>query len=98
MITELALLRLKPGAGPAFEAAFAGVASLLIGADGYLRHRLVPTLDDTDVYLLEVHWRDLAAHTEGFEPSNAHAHFMAPLERILAGEPTIAHVPGGQHP
>ena len=93
MITELALLRLKPGAGPAFEAAFAGVAFFLVGADGYLRHSLVPTLDDSDVYLLEVHWRDLAAHTQGFEASGAHARFMAPLEPLLAGEPIIAHIP-----
>ncbi|WP_181832860.1 antibiotic biosynthesis monooxygenase family protein [Bosea caraganae] len=54
MVTELALLRLERGSGPAFEAAFARVASLLTGADGYLRHRLVPTLDDADLYLLQV--------------------------------------------
>ena len=45
MITELALLRLRPGSGPAFERAFAGVAQLLVEADGYLRHRLLPTLE-----------------------------------------------------
>ena len=64
MITELALLRLLPGSAPAFERAFASVAPLLAGADGCLRYRLVPTLDDPDVYLLEVVWRDLAAHTQ----------------------------------
>mgnify|MGYP002717133230 FL=1 len=96
MITELALLRLLPGSAPAFESAFAGVAPLLAGADGCLRYRLVPALDDPDVYLLEVVWRDLAAHTQGFEPSDAHARFMAPLEPMLLGEPVVMHFPAGE--
>lgn len=93
MVTELALLRLERGSGPAFEAAFARVASLLTDAEGYLWHRLVPTLDDVDIYLLQVAWRDLAAHTVGFEPSDAHARFIAALEPMFAGEPVVVHVP-----
>lgn len=96
MITELALLRLLPGTAAAFERAFAGVAPLLTKADGYLRHRLVPTFDSPDVYLLEVAWRDVTAHTHGFEPSEAHARFMAPLEPMLSGEPVVVHVPTGE--
>lgn len=93
MITELALLRVRTGSNTRFEAAFRDVAPLLRQADGHLRHRLVRTLDDEEVYLLEVGWRDLAAHVEGFEPSDAHARFMAALEPLLAGEPTVVHVP-----
>jgi len=98
MVTELALLRLEPGSGPAFEAAFAGVASLLTGADGYVRHRLLPTLDDADLYLLQVEWRDLTAHTVGFEPSDAHASFIASLEPMFAGAPIVLHVSAGERP
>lgn len=93
MVTELAILRLEPGCGPRFEAAFESVAWLLIAADGYLRHRLTPTLDDADLYVLQVEWRDLAAHVEGFEPSRAHGRFMAALEPLLAAEPTVFHIP-----
>ncbi|HEV2553352.1 MAG TPA: antibiotic biosynthesis monooxygenase [Bosea sp. (in: a-proteobacteria)] len=96
MVTELALFRLETGSGPAFEAAFSSVASLLMDADGYVRHRLVPTLDDADLYLLQVEWRDLAAHTVGFEPSDAHARFIAALEPMLAGAPIVVHVPTDQ--
>jgi heme-degrading monooxygenase HmoA len=96
MITELELLRLLPGSAPAFEHAFAGVEPLLAGADGCLRYRLVPTLDDPDVYLIEVIWRDLAAHRQGFEPSDAHARFMAPLEPMLLSEPIVVHLPAGE--
>jgi len=96
MVTEITLLRLERGSGPAFEAAFARVASLVMGADGYLEHRLVPTLDDADLYLLQVEWRDLAAHTLGFELSDAHARFIAPLEPMLSAAPIVVHVPAGE--
>lgn len=93
MVTEFVIFRVEPGHGPQFEAAFASVVSLLANADGYLGHRLAPTLDEADLYLLQVEWRDLAAHTQGFEPSEAHMHFMAALEPLLLDEPAVVHVP-----
>ncbi len=48
-------------------------------------------------YLFEVTWRDLAARKQGFEPSEAHARFMAPLVPTLSGEPVVLHVPAGDH-
>jgi len=98
MVTELVILRLDPGSGPAFEAAFASVASLLTGADGYVRHRLAPTLDGEDSYLLQVEWRDLEAHTQGFEPSEAHARFIAALDPLFAASPIVVHVPTDTRP
>ncbi|MBO1077327.1 antibiotic biosynthesis monooxygenase family protein [Roseomonas marmotae] len=98
MTTELALLLLRPGSSSAFVAAFADVAPLLTSADGYIRHRLVPALEDADLYLLTVDWRDVAAHKEGFEPSEAHARFMARLEPFLSGNPVVLHVEAGPQP
>lgn len=92
MVTEFAIFHLLPGRGPEFETAFAGVAALLAGADGYRGHRLIPTLDEADGYVLQVDWRDLAAHTEAFEPSDAHARFIAALTPHLASEPVVAHI------
>jgi heme-degrading monooxygenase HmoA len=79
-------------------AAFAGVAPLLISADGYIGHRLVPALENADLYLLTVDWRNMAAHTRGFEPSEAHARFMAPLEPLLSGDPIVLHVEARSKP
>jgi hypothetical protein len=53
----------------------------------------MPTLDDQSLYLLEVAWRDLAAHVEGFEPSNDHARFVAALVPFLLRDVVVAHVP-----
>lgn len=93
MITEFAILRIIPGANAGFEAAFASVEPLLADAEGHVWHRLVAAADRNDEYLLEVEWRDLAAHTEDFEPSSAHTQFMAVLEPFLLDEPTVFHVP-----
>jgi heme-degrading monooxygenase HmoA len=95
MITELAILRVRPGSESDLEAAFATVRPLLAAADGHLRHRLVQAIDQRETYLLEVAWRDLEAHVNGFEPSEAHAHFMAALEPLLREEPVVIHVPHG---
>ena len=95
MVTELAILRVRPGNGPDLEDAFDAVRPLLAGADGHRRHRLVQAIDEPDTYLLEVAWRDLEAHVDGFEPSEAHARFMAALEPLLREEPLVIHVPGG---
>lgn len=59
--------RLRHGPEEAFDA----VPPLLAAADGHLRHRLVPTMDERDTFLLEVAWRDPEAHVTGFEPSEA---------------------------
>ncbi|QUS41911.1 antibiotic biosynthesis monooxygenase [Tardiphaga alba] len=93
MITELAILRIRSDAHAGFEAAFARVAPLLARAEGHVWHRLVATADHDDFYLLEVAWRDLAAHTEHFEPSSAHTEFMEVLGPFLVDEPVVIHVP-----
>lgn len=93
MVTELAILHIKSDHGEVFEAAFASVVPFLTKAGGYRCHRLIAVLDRPDVYLLEVEWRDLAAHVEQFEPSDAHASFMAALEPYFSDEPFVIHVP-----
>ncbi|MAS41839.1 MAG: antibiotic biosynthesis monooxygenase [Rhodobacteraceae bacterium] len=98
MIIELAILRVRPGEAPGLDDAFDRVRPLLTEADGHLRHRLVQSLDDRDVFLLEVGWRDLEAHVTGFEPSEAHARFMAALEPLLIGPPVVIHVPHAAAP
>ena len=95
MVIELAILRVRPGTGPGLEDAFDSVRPLLAAADGHFRHRLVQTRDEPDTFLLEVAWRDLEAHVDGFEPSEAHARFMAALEPLLREQPVVIHVPYG---
>jgi heme-degrading monooxygenase HmoA len=69
------------------------VEQLLADAEGLVWHRLVASVDRGEHYLLEVEWRDLAAHTEYFEPSSAYAKFVGALEPFLVDEPIVVHVP-----
>lgn len=92
-VREVVSLRVRHGSGPAFEAAFERVQIHLTDADGYRRHHLAPALNEDGSYLLEVQWRDLAAHIQGFEPSPAHASFMRELAPHLAEPPRVLHVP-----
>ncbi len=48
MITELAILRVRPGNGPDLQEAFDPVRPLLAAADGLLRHRLVQAIDQRE--------------------------------------------------
>jgi heme-degrading monooxygenase HmoA len=95
MVIELAILRVWPGHGPGLVDAFDSVRPLRAAADGHVRHRLVQTRDEPDTFLLEVAWRDLEAHVNGVEPSEAHARFMAALEPLLREQPVVIHVPYG---
>jgi len=92
-VREVVSLRVRPGSGPAFEAAFDRVQTHLTDADGYRRHHLAPALHEDGSYLLEVQWRDLAAHVQGFELSPAHESFMRELTPHLAEPPSVLHVP-----
>lgn len=92
-VREVVSMRVHDGSAPAFEAAFAKAQRYLTDADGYRRHRLVPSVDADGSYLLEVRWRDLAAHVDAFVPSEAHTAFMRELEPHLSGEPTVVQVP-----
>ena len=96
MITELALLHLLPGSGSAFTAVFASASPLLTNADGYIRYRLVSALESTDLYLLAVGWRNVAAHTQGFEQREAHPRFIAPPKPPLSGDLMVLHVRRGR--
>ena len=77
----------------AFGAAFDRAQTHLTHADGYRRHHLAPALHEDGLYLLEVQWRDLAAHVQGAGPNPAHASFMRELAPHLAGPPGVLHVP-----
>ena len=83
MITEPAILRISPDTNARFEVAFASVEPLLADAEGRGWHRLVASVDRTDHYLLEVEWRDLAAHTEFF--AGGMVPFPGQMPAVFAG-------------
>jgi heme-degrading monooxygenase HmoA len=91
MIVEHAEFRLRAGAGPAFEAAFAGARHLLLGAHGCRGAQLRPSVDHDDTYLLQVDWERLEDHTEVFPSTEAAAQLVAALVPHCLEPPRVVH-------
>ncbi|WP_288481615.1 antibiotic biosynthesis monooxygenase [uncultured Deinococcus sp.] len=90
-ILEMALLQVRPGQTPAFEAAFAQAQALIAVIPGYLRHDLQRCLEDDHRYALLVWWETLEAHTVGFRGSPEYQEWRALLHRFYDPFPTVEH-------
>lgn len=91
MILESAILDVKPGQGPAFEAAFAQAQRIISASPGYLSHELQRCIEKPDRYLLLVHWRTLEDHTVGFRQSAPYQEWKALLHHFYDPFPTVEH-------
>ncbi len=91
MVLEVAILNLRPGQGPAFEAAFGGAQEILAASPGYQRHELRHCLEDDHRYLLLVWWDDLESHTEGFRGSPDYERWRELLHHFYDPFPTVEH-------
>jgi len=91
MVLEMAVLQVKPGRSPEFEAAFGEAQQIIARADGYLGHELHRCLEDPDRYLLLVRWETLASHTEGFRGSPGYQRWKALLHHFYDPFPEVWH-------
>jgi heme-degrading monooxygenase HmoA len=91
MIMEVAILDIKPGQSPAFEAAFHEAAPIIAGMPGYKGHEIRRCMERADRYILLVRWRRLEDHTEGFRKSPHYARWKALLHHFYDPFPTVEH-------
>ena len=97
MVLEVAILKLRPGQAPAFEAAFLEAQQIISASPGYQRHELRRCVEAADRYLLLVWWDSLESHTEGFRKSPAYERWRGLLHPFYDPFPTVEHyvaVPG----
>ena len=90
-ILELAVLNVRPGAGDAFERAFAEAQAIIASMPGYQRHELRACVEQADQYLLLVWWDTLAHHTEGFRGSPQYERWRELLHHFYDPFPTVEH-------
>jgi heme-degrading monooxygenase HmoA len=90
-ILEVAILSVKPGRGPEFEAAFATAVAIIEASPGYLSHDLRRCIEVTGRYILLVRWQTLEAHTVGFRQSAAYAEWKKLLHHFYDPFPTVEH-------
>ena len=86
-----ALLSVKPGAEPAFEAAFAQAKEIIAGMAGFGRLSLSRCVEQPSTYLLLVEWRRLEDHIEGFRGSPQYQEWRRLLHHFSDPLPTVEH-------
>ncbi len=91
MILEAAILNVKPGQAPAFEAAMAAARPLIEASDGFEGMEVRPCIEDPNRYLLLVRWARLEDHTEGFRGSERYQDWKAALHHFYQPFPSVDH-------
>ncbi|MGY1812235.1 antibiotic biosynthesis monooxygenase family protein [Blastococcus sp. SYSU D00820] len=91
MIVEIAEFRVRTGAGPQFEQAFADVRQRLLDAQGCRDAQLWPSVDLADTYLLQVRWDRLEDHIEVFAGTETAAELVATLGPHCDEPPRVVH-------
>ena len=90
-VLEVALLDVRPGQEPAFEAAFRKAQAIIASMSGYRSHELQRCVERGSRYVLLVRWDTLEAHTQGFRGSARYAEWRRLLHHFYDPFPTVEH-------
>jgi heme-degrading monooxygenase HmoA len=91
MITEIAILDVRPSRVAAFEAAFAQARPLIAATHGFLGMTLQRCIETEGRYLLRVEWRRLEDHTIGFRQSTRYERWRELLHDFYEPFPIVEH-------
>jgi len=91
VISEIAILDVKPDAALAFEAALSKAAPLFKRARGCLAFRLECSMEVPFRYWLIIHWETLEDHVVHFRNSVDHAEWHRLVRHHLAAAPLVEH-------
>ena len=91
MILEVAILNIRPGQSPQFEAAFRQAVPIIASMPGYMAHELQRCLELPDRYILLVRWQTLEDHTVGFRGSAPYQEWKRLLHHFYDPFPTVEH-------
>ncbi len=91
MILEHALLTVKSGLEPEFEAAFEVARHIIAASPGFQGLTLSRGIESPSSYLLLVHWDSVEAHEVGFRGSPAFNQWRAMLHHFYDPRPVVEH-------
>jgi heme-degrading monooxygenase HmoA len=94
MVLEHAVIAVRPGTGPAFEAALARARPIITSCRGFVSLELRRGVENPDSYLLLVGWERLEDHMVGFRESDAFPRWRAEIGEYLDGAPIVDHYEG----
>lgn len=91
MILEHAILPVRPGREPEFEAAFAEAEPIIASMPGFVDLTLSRSIETPSAYLLLVHWESVEAHEQGFRGSPEYERWRALLHGFYEPFPVVEH-------
>ena len=91
VITEHAILEVRPGQEDDFESAFAQAKTIIAAAPGFVSLDFHRGIETPRRYLLIVGWETLEDHTEGFRKSDAYQEWRTLLHHFYEPMPTVEH-------
>ena len=91
MITEHAILTVKAGQEPAFQAAFAEARPIISGMPGFVELSLSRSMETPNQYLLLVAWETVEAHTVGFRGAPEYQRWSELLHHFYEPMPIVEH-------
>ena len=91
MVTEHALLPVRPGLEAEFEQAFDEARAIISSMPGFERLSLSRSVESPGTYLLLVDWVRIDDHTVGFRQSEGYQEWSALLHRFYDPFPTVEH-------
>jgi heme-degrading monooxygenase HmoA len=91
LITEHAMLEVKPDQHAAFEAALKQAVPLIAASEGFLGIEVLPCIETPGRYLLLVKWESVEAHEVGFRGSDRYQQWKALLHGFYEPFPVVQH-------
>ena len=91
MIIEHALLNVREGQSAAFERAMAEAKPLIAASPGFQDMEVRPASRQTGLYLLIIHWDDIASHEQGFRESERYQKWRALLHGFYDPMPEVSY-------
>ena len=91
MILEVAILQLRSGQEPVFEAAFREAQAIIASMPGYLSHELQRCIEQPSQYILLVRWETVAHHEIGFRTSPQYQEWKRLLHHFYDPFPSVQH-------
>jgi heme-degrading monooxygenase HmoA len=91
VITEHAILEVKPGQEDEFVAAMDHAKAIIAASPGFVSLRVERCLERPGRFLLLVLWEHLEDHTEGFRGSRAYEEWRTRLHHFYDPFPEVEH-------
>ena len=91
VITEQAVLDIRPGREEDFEAAFATAKPIIAASPGFASVQLLRCIETPHRYLLLVEWETLEDHTVGFRGSAEYDEWRRLLHDFYEPFPVVEH-------